>query len=374
VLTSTDRLPVSIITGFLGSGKTTLLNRLLQDPAMAGAAVIINEFGEIGLDHLLIATPNENTVLMASGCICCTLRGDLVNTLRDLDAQRRKGEVPAFDRVLIETTGLADPVPIVQTVVTDERLAPYYGLDSVVTLVDAVNGLAQLDTQPESRKQAAIADRLLITKSDLATPAALQALTTQLAELNPGAQVLTATQGDVAPALLFGATIAATARKAQLADWLRENEYVRVEAKQSQAKQSRRPGLPAGQHDDSVQSYCIHLDDPVTAAGLTSWLMALASLHGASLLRVKGLLNVEGNPVVVHAVQTLIHEPLTLERWPDDDRRSRLVFIARGMNRADIEATLDVLRWKSTMPAGTGTPKPDPEAYARFLAAMEKMH
>ena len=363
------RLPVSIITGFLGSGKTTLLNRLLQDPAMAGAAVIINEFGEIGLDHLLIATPNENTVLLASGCICCTLRGDLVNTLRDLDAQRQQGEVPAFDRVLIETTGLADPVPIVQTVVTDERLAPKYGLDSVITLVDGVNGLVQLETQPESRKQAAIADRLLVTKTDLSGPVETQALMAQLAELNPGAQVLVATHGKIAPALLFGATIDASARKTEIAGWLRDTEYVQVEA-----QQKRRMGAHTGLHDDRVQSYCIHLDDPVTRAGLTSWLIALASLHGANLLRVKGLLNVDGEPVVVQAVQTLIHEPLTLERWPDDDRRSRLVFIARGMNRADIEATLDVLRWKSTLPAGTDIPKPDPQAYARFLAAMEKMH
>lgn len=363
------RIPVSVITGFLGSGKTTLLNRLLQDPGMAGAAVIINEFGEIGLDHLLIATPNENTVLLASGCICCTLRGDLVNTLRDLDGQRQKGEVPAFDRVLIETTGLADPVPIVQTVVTDERLAPKYRLDSVITLVDGVNGLAQLDAQPESRKQAAIADRLLVTKTDLTAPAEMQALMARLAEFNPGARVLAATHGDIAPALLFGANIDASARKTEVAGWLRETEYVRVEA-----RQNRSTNAHTGQHDDRVQSYCIHLDDPVTSAGLTSWLIALASLRGANLLRVKGLLNVEGDPVVVHAVQTLIHEPLVLERWPDDDRRSRLVFIARGMSRADIEATLDVLRWKSTLPAETGTPKPDPQAYARFLAAMEKMH
>ncbi len=368
-MTPDRRIPVSVITGFLGSGKTTLLNRLLQDPAMAGAAVIINEFGEIGLDHLLIATPNENIVLLASGCICCTLRGDLVNTLRELDAQRRKGEVPAYDRVLIETTGLADPVPIVQTVITDERLAPHYGLDSVITLVDAVNGFAQLDAQPESVKQAAIADRLLITKTDLAAPSDVQALTARLVELNPGAQVLTVAHGEVAPAMLFGATIDATARQAEIAAWLRDTEYVRVEAQQNLS-----PGARAEPHDARIQSYCIHLDDPVTRAGLTSWLIALASLHGADLLRVKGLLNVEGEPVVVQAVQTLIHEPVTLARWPDDNRRSRLVFIARGMDRAAIEATLDMLRWKSTFPEGTGVPKPDPQAYARFVAAMSKVH
>ncbi len=368
MLTPDPRLPVSIITGFLGSGKTTLLNRLLQDPAMAGAAVIINEFGEIGLDHLLIATPNENTVLLASGCICCTVRGDLVNTLRDLDKQRRKGDVPAFDRVLIETTGLADPVPIVQTVVTDERLAPHYGLDSVVTLVDAVNGLAQLATQPESLKQAAIADRLLLTKCDLASAAEVRALTAKLASLNPGASVSAVAHGDIAPALLFGAAIDATSQAAAVAGWLRDGDYVRVEAQQ------RLSPARTATHDPRIQSYCIHLDEPVTAAGLTAWLTALASLRGADLLRVKGLLNVDGEPVAVHAVQTLIHEPVVLQRWPDAERRSRLVFIARGMDRAAIEATLDVLRWKSTLAAGNTVPKPDPQAYARFLAAMEKMH
>ena len=361
------RLPVSIITGFLGSGKTTLLNRLLQDPAMAGAAVIINEFGEIGLDHLLIATPNENTVLLASGCICCTVRGDLVNTLRDLDAQRRSGDLPPFDRVLIETTGLADPVPIVQTVVTDEKLAPRYALDSVVTLVDAVHGLAQLGAQPESRKQAVMADRLLLTKTDLAAAADVQALTARLGELNPGAPVLAAAHGAVAPALLFGAAIDATAHATAVARWLRDGEYMRIEA-----QQQRGPAARAGVHDARIQSYSIHLDEPISAAGLTAWLTALASLRGAELLRVKGLLNVEGEPVAVHAVQTLIHEPVTLACWPDAERRSRLVFIARGMSRADIEATLDVLRWKSTV-AGGQTPAPDPQAYAHFLAAMAKM-
>jgi G3E family GTPase len=366
------RLPVSIITGFLGSGKTTLLNRLLQDPAMAGAAVIINEFGEIGLDHLLIATPNENTVLLASGCICCTVRGDLVNTLRDLDKQRRTGDLPPFDRVLIETTGLADPVPIAQTVVTDEKLAPTYILDSVITLVDGVNGLQQLDTQPESVKQAALADRLLITKTDLSVATAVPALLARLSELNPGAQVLTVAHGEVMPALLFGAAINAAARAAEVQRWLREDAFVRVEAQQGSALGAR---SRASAHDARIQSYSIHLDEPISAEGLTAWLTALASLHGTELLRVKGLLNVDGEPVAVHAVQTLIHEPVTLQQWPDAERRSRLVFIARGMNRTAIEATLDVLRWKSTstLPAGA-TPKPDPQAYARFLAAMTKMH
>jgi G3E family GTPase len=365
------RLPVSIITGFLGSGKTTLLNRLLQDPAMAGAAVIINEFGEIGLDHLLIATPNENTVLLASGCICCTVRGDLVNTLRDLDKQRRQGDLPPFDRVLIETTGLADPVPIAQTVVTDEKLAPTYQLDSVITLVDGVNGLQQLDTQPESVKQAALADRLLISKTDLPEATAVPALLARLSELNPGAQVLAVAHGEVTPALLFGAAINAEARAVEVRRWLREEAFVHVEAQQSTLGTRKQ----ASAHDARIQSYSIHLDEPISAAGLTAWLTALASLHGTELLRVKGLLNVDGEPVAVHAVQTLIHEPVTLQQWPDAERRSRLVFIARGMNRAAIEATLDVLRWKSTstLPAGE-TPKPDPQAYARFLAAMTKMH
>jgi len=360
------RLPVSIITGFLGSGKTTLLNRLLQDPAMAGAAVIINEFGEIGLDHLLIATPNENTVLLASGCICCTVRGDLVNTLRDLDAQRRKGDLPPFDRVLIETTGLADPVPIVQTVVTDEKLAPTYLLDSVITLVDGVNGLQQLKTQPESVKQAALADRLLITKTDLPEATAVAALTARLAVLNPGAEVFHAARGVVAASALFGAALAPESRAADIQRWLREEQYVRVEAGQSPI------GAAPGAHDPGIRSYSILLDEPITAAGLTSWLTAIASLRGAELLRVKGLLNVDGEPVAVHAVQTLIHEPVTLAQWPDAERRSRLVFITRGMDREALVSTLEVLRWRSVAPA-VGVPKPDPQAYARFLAAMEKM-
>jgi G3E family GTPase len=268
--------------------------------------------------------------------------------------------------VLIETTGLADPVPIVQTVVTDEKLAPTYMLDSVITLVDGVNGLQQLETQPESVKQAALADRLLITKTDLPEATAVASLTDRLAVLNPGAEVLHVAHGVVSASALFGAALAPESRAADLQRWLREEQYVRVEAGQSPI------GAMSAPHDPGIRSYSILLDEPLTAAGLTAWLTAIASLRGAELLRVKGLLNVDGEPVAVHAVQTLIHEPVTLAQWPDAERRSRLVFITRGMDRAALESTLDVLRWRSMATAG-GVPKPDPQAYARFLAAMEKM-
>lgn len=364
-----DRTPVSIITGFLGSGKTTLLNHLLQHPGMARSAVIVNEFGEIGLDHLLIATPNENMVLLSSGCICCTVRGDLVDTLRDLFRRRRDGDIPAFDRIVIETTGLADPVPIIQTLVTDEKLAPWFCLDSVVTLVDGVNGAQQLDQQAESVKQAAVADRLLITKNDLAPPGATAALRQRLARINPAAQQFAVTHGEIAPDRLFGAALSrADADGSEVVRWLGEAAV----APGLVGRRLTRAGHGGKRHDDQIRAFSIHLDEPVSNAGLAAWLTALASLRGASLLRVKGLLNVEGNPVVVHAVQTVIHEPLALTQWPDADHRSRLVFITRAMAREDLEATLDVLRWQSTPREPRQTL--DPQAYAKFLAAMEKFH
>jgi G3E family GTPase len=353
------RTPVSIITGFLGSGKTTLLNHVLADPGMAGAAVIVNEFGEIALDHLLIATPNENTVLLSSGCICCTVRGDLVDTLRDLNAKRAVGKLPPFDRVLIETTGLADPVPIIQTVITDEKIAPQFELDGVITLVDAVNGMAQLDQQREAVKQAAVADCLLITKTDLADAASVEALQQRLTRLNPGVPMQHVSQGKIAPSALFGASLKPQARGADVDRWLP------VTAVNSVVHKSV--------HDDHIRAFCIYYDEPISAMGMTAWLTALASLRGANLLRVKGLLNVDGKPVAVHAVQTLIHEPVSLAQWPDADRRSRLVFITRDLDRADIEATLDMLRLQPSVPPDKPRPL-DPLAYAKFVAAMQKVH
>jgi G3E family GTPase len=344
------RTPVSIITGFLGSGKTTLLNRVLQDRAMAGALVIINEFGEIGLDHLLIATPNENTVLLASGCICCTVRGDLVDTLRGVARERQTGGLPTFDRVLIETTGLADPVPIMQTVVADEEIAPRFEMDGVVTLIDAVNGLAELDTQSEAIKQAAVADRLLLTKTDIAPASHL--LLDRLAQLNAGITPLPVSHGDIAAAQLFGAGLREDADHNMFARWLPFASHTTA-------------------HSAAIQTHSVTLEEPVSTAGMSAWLTALASLRGANLLRVKGLLNVDGEPVAVHAVQTLIHEPIRLQRWPDAERRSRIVFITRGLARADVEGTLDMLRIRSQMAPPTTL---DPQAYAQFVAAMKKMH
>lgn len=357
---ASERPPVSIITGYLGSGKTTLLNRLLRDPALANTAVIINEFGEIALDHLLVAAPSENMVLLANGCICCAVRGDLVGTLTELADKRDRGDAPPFDRVLIETTGLADPVPVLQTLITDPDVGPRYRLDGVVTLVDGVHGAAQLDAHREAVKQAALADRLLLTKSDVATADALAVLEHRLAALNPGAERYHAVRGEIAAHELFGVRLARRDSNG-VGRWLGHDSYFT-------------PGERAGsylraaggaRHDDGIDAFGLYLDAPVTEAGLVTWMHLLASLRGANLLRMKGLLNVEGRPFAVHAVQTLIDEPVALDRWPDAERRSRLVFITRGMARADIERTLDALRYEPGERTGSGF---DPQAYERFVA------
>ena len=357
-MTLPDRTPVSIITGFLGSGKTTLLNRLLQNAEMAKAAVIINEFGEIGLDHLLVTTPSENVVLLKNGCLCCTVRGDLVETLADLYARRSARAVPEFDRVLVETTGLADPVPILRTLATEEEIVPRFALDAVVTMVDAVNGSDQLDAHPESVKQAAVADRLLLTKTDLADAAAVAALRPRLARINPGAQLFDAVRGDVASARLFGAALCSTAaQREQVERWLSEDAYRTAHPRHHHA---------VNVHDDRISAFSVRYEGASTGGGLMAWLNLLAGLKGARLLRVKGIVNVEGKPVAIHAVQSVIHEPLVLDAWPTEDRASRIVFITRDMARAEIESTLGMLQLRAAAAAGTAF---DAEAYSRFVEA-----
>ena len=356
-----DRVPVSLITGCLGSGKTTLLNRLLANRAMSDTAVIINEFGEIGLDHLLVTTPTETTVLLEDGCICCTVRGDLVQTLVGLYKRRGAGGLPPFRRVVIETTGLADPVPIIQTVATDEQAARVYRLDTVVTLVDAVHGSAQIDAQDEALKQIGVADRIVLTKTDIADAQSVAALRDRIVSINPGAAVLTAVHGVVDARELFGAGLASGAHDPEhFSRWLRHEAYVAASAPEH-----------ARHRHGGIQAFAAMYEQPITGSGFATWLTLLASLRGPQLLRCKGLLNIEGRPVAVHAVQTVIHEPVELERWPDDDRRSRLVFITRGLGREEIERTFDAFRL--AIPRVEGAPRTiDPAQYAQFLDAARR--
>ena len=354
---SAARTPVSVITGFLGSGKTTLLNRLLRADGMADSAVIINEFGEIGLDHLLVERLDGEVAVMANGCICCTVRSDLEETLRMLLARRDAGEVPHFTRVLIETTGLADPAPVVQLLLANPLVSHFVRLDAVVVTVDAVNAMRQLDEHAEAVKQVAIADRLLLTKADLADAAGIAALSARLAALNPAAPILAVAQGVVAPERLFGAALFDPARKtADVQRWLNEAAYA-AGGHGPLHEHGHHHGHPhdghghahhhhadAGHspHDAAIQACCLVFAAPLEWDLVSRWLAALRHWRGADLLRVKGILNVVGEdaPLVVHGVHHVFHPPVRLSGWPDADRRSRLVFITRNLGREELVATL----------------------------------
>jgi G3E family GTPase len=328
-----ERLPVSVLTGFLGSGKTTVLRHLLRDPAMADTAVVINEFGDVGLDHMLVEASSEDVVVMDSGCLCCTIRGDLIDTLRSLFRRRVKGEVPNFKRLVIETTGLADPAPILHTLMSDPLLSARYRLDGVITTVDGMHALDQFDRQFESVKQAAVADRLLITKTDLVSDAQIAALRERLAIINPAAPIHCLVQGKVDPAVLFGTGLYDPATKTpDVARWLREEAY-------NDETSHGHHHHNVNRHDDRIRSFCLTADAPLTWDTFADWMDALISVHGESLLRVKGILNIidaEG-PVVVHGVQHIFHPPAMLDSWPDADRRSRIVMITRDLNREPVE-------------------------------------
>jgi G3E family GTPase len=331
-------IPVTLLTGFLGSGKTTVLNHVLQHPGMAATAVIVNEFGEIGLDHLLVERSSEDVVLLNSGCLCCTVRGDIVDTLTNLFVDRVKGKVPFFTRVAIETTGLADPAPILHTLMTDPIVAARYMLDGVVTTVDAVNGAGTLDRQPEAVKQAAVADRLLLTKTDLAEPAERQAIEARLKALNPGAPVMPVAQGAVDPAVLFNIGFYdPVAKSADVRRWLRDEAFV-----SGHEHQHEHPDV--NRHDDRIRAFCIIRERPISWAALSAWLDALATMRGDDLLRLKAIVAVSDRPdqpVVLHGVQHLFHPPVLLPEWPNEDHRTRIVFITRDLSKEAIEATLN---------------------------------
>ncbi len=331
-------IPVNVITGFLGSGKTTLLRHILADPTYADCAVLINELGEIGIDHHLIERIEGETVLMRSGCVCCTIRDDLAGAIRSLYDGREAGTLPPFRRLIIETTGLADPTPILAAVMNDVVIRHHFRLGNVITTVDAVNGERHLDRQPESVKQAALADRLLVTKIDIADEKTVQRLETRLARLNPAAMRFRTVNAVVPPTALVGEDIFDPSSKAaEVRHWLAEEAHRDHAAHDHQGHHHQAAG--PNRHDARIHAFTMTFDRAVDWTVFGIWLTLLLNAHGDDVLRVKGILNLgDGTPpVVVNGVQHLVHPPQHLDRWPDDDRRSRLVFIVRDLARTAIE-------------------------------------
>ncbi|MBS9475887.1 CobW family GTP-binding protein [Ancylobacter radicis] len=338
-----EPIPVTLLTGFLGAGKTTLLSRLLQDPDLADTAVLINEFGEIGLDHLLVQHFDDATVLLASGCLCCTVRGDLVEGLEQLLRRMDNGAIPPFRRVVIETTGLADPAPILHVLMMHPYLVMRFRLDGVVTVVDAVNGAATLDEHPESVRQAAISDRIVLTKTDLLdTPereAAAGTLRDRLRQLAPGAPVLDAARGEATAANLLDAGLYDPASKIpDVSRWLADEAITAAEAER------RAHAHDHNRHDDRIRAFTVATEAPVSAAAIDMFLELVRGTHGPKLLRLKGIVKLAEDPerpLVLHGVQHVLHPPSQLPAWPDEDRRTRLVMIVRDVEPAVIRRLFD---------------------------------
>lgn len=345
-------IPVTILTGFLGSGKTTLLGKLLTCSELADSAVIINEIGEVAIDHHLVRNTRDDIVVLANGCACCTVRGDLIGALRDMLFQRGRNGIARFPRVFIETTGLADPAPVMHALVHDPFIMQHFRLDGIVTTVDAVLGDGQLDKRRESVKQAAIADRIVVTKRDLASETACAALVARLRRINPAAPLLFAEHGEVSPRDILNTGLAGAMQSPRHATtWIAADSYRPLFGIKGTAS-----AQPQATHDDKVRSFALRAVRALEPYRLLGALEILCALYGESILRVKGILNLEGHdrPQVLHIVQHVVYPLLKLESWPTEDRSSALIFIVHDLDPGHIYKVLASAFGSEFMASPTG--------------------
>ena len=334
-----EPIALTVLTGFLGAGKTTLLQKLVREPDLADTVVLINEVGEVALDHLFVDVLDENLLLLSSGCLCCAVRGDLVDSLENILRWRDGGTAPPFRRVMIETTGLADPAPVLHLVMTHPYLVQRYRLDGIITVVDAVNGAATLDAHEEAVKQVAMADRLVLTKTDL-PGAESGVLRTRLKRLNPTAHLLDAAKGQAVAAALMNAGLYDPSGKIpDVSRWLAEEAVAAADA----GRDTSVPLAPH-KHDERIKVFTVATEAALPMATLELFLELLRATHGEKLLRLKGIVQLAeepDQPVVLHAVQHVLHPPVRLQQWPDDDRRSRLVCVTRDLDPSVVQRLLD---------------------------------
>jgi len=340
-MTEETPIQVSLLTGFLGSGKTTLLNALLRHEAMAETAVLINEFGDIGIDHSLVETVDPDMIELTTGCLCCTVQGDLTRALREIFLKRVNKEIKPFQRVLIESTGLADPAPVIQTLVNDPVIAHRYSLDGIIATIDALHAPGQLIRHEECKRQAAVADRLVITKTDMATTGQISLCKEALHNLNPAAPTFETESGNIHPDKLFDCGLFNPSKKTyDVQNWLKAESY---HDKHDHGHDHRTHDK--NRHDENINAWCLEYQDPISWPVFIAWIQTIIDNHGEKILRIKGIVNIEGEeqPIAIHGVQHIFHPPAKLPAWPDQNRDTKMVFIVDRLSQAEIEKQLERL-------------------------------
>ena len=335
-----EDISITILTGFLGSGKTTILSSLIKHKLMANAAIIINEFGEIGLDHDLIETTDENVIELQNGCICCTIQGDLKSTLLNLLKKMEKGEISTFNHVIIETTGLADPVPIIHTLMTSLDLQRIYSIDGVITVVDAINGESTYNIHEEAVKQTAFADRIVLSKTDIADKGRVNSLTKRIRTINPKVTIIKSNMNSVPVEKLLGLNDYNPQNK----DW-NVKEWLEIEKNKSSKHLHHHHDHDVNRHGDDIETFAMVTSQPVSMTSVNFFLELLMSQMGENILRIKGILNIKGQecPAVIHGVQHIFHPLEWLEKWPSQNKQSRLVFITKNINKDTIDDLFKII-------------------------------